>query len=314
MEHNPSLSDLLCPEREYIVREVEDAGNFINLPNFIDDEHVQMLVQREISFGLKNEDSLVLSNQIKCARLNAISWIVRNREIFGFRFQTAYLSITYFDRFLSKRSIDGEKKWAIHLLSAACLSLAAKMEELKVPLLPEFQIQEYSFESKVIQRMELLVLNALEWRMSSITPFAFLHYFIGKMFPESPPHHILPTTVHFVMAIIREINLTEHRPSVVAAAATLAALDQRLTRKALECKINSFSSCGFLEIEDVVSCYNLMQKLQMEKLDSSKLINSPEQSPSRIRPVNVLDNSSCSSGTKRKRLDFNNNDDQKRLP
>ena len=40
----------------------------------------------------------------------------------------------------------------------------------------------------------------------------------------------------------------EHRPSVIAAAATLRALDQRLTRKALECKLNSVSCGRFLEI------------------------------------------------------------------
>ena len=45
-----------------------------------------------------------------------------------------------------------------------------------------------------------------------------------------------------------EINLMEHRPSVIAAAATLRALDQRLTRKALECTMNSVSYYGFLEI------------------------------------------------------------------
>lgn len=45
-----------------------------------------------------------------------------------------------------------------------------------------------------------------------------------------------------------EINLLDYRPSTIAAAATLVALDQRLTRKALEWKMNSISYCGFLEI------------------------------------------------------------------
>lgn len=45
-----------------------------------------------------------------------------------------------------------------------------------------------------------------------------------------------------------EINLMDYRPSTIAAAATLIALDERPTRKTLEWKMNSISSGGFLEI------------------------------------------------------------------
>lgn len=96
-----------------------------------------------------------------------------------------------------------EKLWAIRLLSVACLSLAAKMEELKVPMLSEFPLQDYNFGSKVIQRMELLVLSTLEWRMCSISPFDFLHFFITKLCKESPPSNIVSTAVEIILAIIR---------------------------------------------------------------------------------------------------------------
>lgn len=147
--------------------------------------------------------------------------------------------MTYFDRFLSRRSIDAsstlvkekilfvfvfvffshlivfllvnysctfvqnEQLWAIKLLSVACLSLAAKMEELNIPALSEFQLEDYNFESKVIQRMELLVLNTLEWRMASTTPFAFLHHFIIKLCKESPPTKTVSSTVGIILATMR---------------------------------------------------------------------------------------------------------------
>lgn len=47
----------------------------------------------------------------------------------------------------------------------------------------------------------------------------------------------------------------DHRPSAIAAAATLMALDQRLTKKALECKMNPISYCGFLEIVSTFCLY-----------------------------------------------------------
>lgn len=49
-----------------------------------------------------------------------------------------------------------------------------------------------------------------------------------------------------------EINLLEYRPSVIAAAATFVALDQKLTRTTLESKMKSISNCKFLKIVSFV--------------------------------------------------------------
>jgi cyclin D5 len=179
------------------------------------------------------------------------------------------------------------KLWAIRLLSVACLSLAAKMEERKVPPLSEFPVEDYCFGNKVIQRMELLVLNTLEWRMNSITPFAYLHYFIHKTCGESTPKETVSRAVELIVAMIKgivisfippfaylrcfihktlgfpsfihefnkflhpmfcvEIDLLDHRPSIIAAAAVLAASNRQLTRKELELKMDMISSWGSLE-------------------------------------------------------------------
>ena len=87
----------------------------------------------------------------------------------------------------------------------ACLSLAAKMEELKVPALSEFPVEDFNFESKVIQRMELLVLNTLEWKMGSTTPFSFIPYFISKLSIESPPSNKVSQIVELIWVLIRGI-------------------------------------------------------------------------------------------------------------
>ena len=52
-----------------------------------------------------------------------------------------------------------------------------------------------------------------------------------------------------------DVNLMHHRPSVVAGAATLVALDRKLTREAMEIEINSFSQSGLLEIVSPQSNY-----------------------------------------------------------
>lgn len=50
----------------------------------------------------------------------------------------------------------------------------------------ELQVEEpkFVFEAKTIQRMELLVLSRLKWKMQAITPFSFIDYFLSKITVE----------------------------------------------------------------------------------------------------------------------------------
>ncbi|CAN6541960.1 unnamed protein product [Malus baccata var. baccata] len=308
-----SLSSLLCQEDETCLSQLKDESNTsveFN-PCFLfdnDDEYVENLVQKEAHcFGSKGLMDFSASGMswLKTARLDAIDWIFNTGAVFGFQLQTAYLSVTYFDRFLSKRSIDDEKLWAIRLLSVACLSLAAKMEECKIPALSEFSVSDYDFESKVIQRMELLVLNTLEWKLGSITPFAYLHYFINKFCADQArPEGLFSNAVKLIMAMAKEINLMDTRPSIIAAAAVLAAFDGRLTRKILDIKMNVISFLQSQDYEHIYSCYNFMQGVveRKAKTPAPKFSISPSSSS-----MEVLETSSF--GTKR-RLTFSDSADQ----
>ena len=68
--------------------------------------------------------------------------------------------------------------------------------------------------------------------------------------------------------------------------------------------------------EDVFTCYDLMQKVEMDKLNIPKSVNSPALSPTRLRAISVLDDSSSSAAvcTKRKRLTFNRSDNSHDIP
>lgn len=94
------------------------------------------------------------------------------------------------------------KSWVLRLLSIACLSLAAKIEECIVPLLSQYQSEECKFDSSTIQRMELLVLSTLEWRMSSVTPFAYLGYFLSKLQIDKESKETQSKPIGFILAIV----------------------------------------------------------------------------------------------------------------
>ncbi|BAT77912.1 hypothetical protein LR48_Vigan04g242600 [Vigna angularis] len=294
-------SSLLCQENDTCL---EEGGDELECQlvgsrhdcGVSEDEYVGILVEREIVLGFRRDESLVFGDWMKRARLEAINWILKTRATLGFRFETAYLSVTYFDRFLSRRSIDSEKWWAIRLLSIACLSLAAKMEECNVPELSEFKSEDYSFEGKVIQKMELLVLTTLEWEMGIITPFDFLSYFITKFCKESPPSPTFSKTMQLIFTTMKEVNLMDQKPSVIAAAATLVAMDQKMTMEEVELKMSSIPQHRLLEPKDVLEYYNLIQRLQEE-----------ETKRDTHTPIDVTDSSRVTSSAamaKRRRLTF----------
>ncbi|XP_008787181.1 cyclin-D5-3 isoform X2 [Phoenix dactylifera] len=244
-----------------------------------EDDYIEMLVSEESGCFHSRTHDESCEDWLKCARSDAIRWILKTTVYFGFCSKTAYMAVTYLDRFLIRRTIDDKRKtWAVQLLSVACLSLAAKMEECKVPALSEFRLEEYDFNSNAIQRMEFLVLNTLEWRLSSATPFAYLGYFASKL-QEQKSNNFMAKATGFVFAATRVINLVDYRPSVIAAAAVLAAFDERLTQKLVEFEMRTISLCGSLQTEHVLSCYRLMiQESHKEALKPSRNLFSSDLS------------------------------------
>ncbi|KAJ6404945.1 hypothetical protein OIU84_013007 [Salix udensis] len=300
-----SPSDLLCQEdfrAELAVADEDDTCIDISRAYAGDpdteeeEEYLALLANQEPHRGFNANDTLVIDSWFRNARLEAITWILRTRKTFGFHFHTAYLSMIYFDRFISSRSIDRRHSWVVKLISVACISLASKMEEVQVPSLPEFQTHGVIFESKSVQRVELGIMSTLQWRMNYATPFAFIRHFIMKFSrQDSPPRETVSRTVRYILALMKERHSMSHRPSVIAAAASLVVINNSLTRTTLETQMNSVAYPGFLNVEDVFRCYSLLQQLDVENLRSPANVSSASRSSS----VNDI---------KRRRLTFDDPD------
>lgn len=271
-EAETSFYSFLCEEDASCLKEQghykDETFDFCYVSE-TDCEYIVMLIQRETIFQSDSKEFPVKSERkwLNSARLDAIKWILDTRARFGFQFGTAYLSLIYFDRFLSRKTIEDGMLWAIRLLSLVCLSLAAKMEESEPQALAKYHKNDYNFEGNMIQRMELLVLTTLEWRVCCVTPFAYLNYFIIKFCGELRHEELATRATEFTLLLMEEINVAEHRPSTVAAAAVLAAYDYGLTRKIVEIKINEVPS---LEQDHTFSCYSLLQRIAVLKSKTPK--------------------------------------------
>ncbi|XP_078442278.1 cyclin-D5-2-like [Wolffia australiana] len=251
--------DLLCTEDATRLEEEEDDDEddrfvFLMSRSAASDseEYIRFLFSRERSFGdfghAGGGDSLMR------ARSAAVRWILQARIRLRFSLQCAYVSVTYLDRFLLRRTIDSNQPWIMDLLSLACLSLAAKMEEIKVPPLPQFPAKN-NYHGKSVLRMELLVLNTLEWRMSQATPFVFLGFFAYKLAGELASKELLRRAVDFIFAAIEGTNLVDFRPSAVAAAAIFAASGSPPTEKSMNQGMPIIESP---ELDQILSCYEIM--------------------------------------------------------
>jgi cyclin D5 len=98
------------------------------------------------------------------------------------------------------------QEWALQLLAVACLSLAAKVEEHRVPRLPEFRPDHYDFDCASILRMELLVLTTLNWHMIAATPFPYLGCFAAR-FRHDDRKPIVMRAVNCIFASIKGLPI-----------------------------------------------------------------------------------------------------------
>lgn len=242
-----------------------------------EEEYLEQLVFKEASFCCSSSDSaadcdgdgdvdgecqsVVSEEWFRQARLAAVKWILETRGYFGFGHRTAYLAIAYFDSFLLRRRVDREAMpWAARLLSVACVSVAAKMEECQAPALSEFDAGGYDFCPASIRRMELLVLSTLGWRMGAVTPLDFLPCFSSRLHPHGGAGAgAALKAIGFIFATAQAGSVLDHRPSTVAAAAILAATyGPLLTKEALDSKMRYLSPSRLIEKEHVHACYSVM--------------------------------------------------------
>uniref|UniRef100_A0ACD5XTE2 Uncharacterized protein n=1 Tax=Avena sativa TaxID=4498 RepID=A0ACD5XTE2_AVESA len=192
-------------------------------------------------------------------RTDAVDWIWKVHAYYSFGPVTACLAVNYLDRFLSLYHLPEGKAWMTQLLSVACLSLAAKMEETSVPQSLDLQVGDarYVFEAKTIQRMELLVLSTLKWRMQAVTPFSYIDYFLHRLNGggNAPSRRSIQQAAELILCISRGTCCLEFRPSEIAAtvAAAVAGEDSAVVVDAL--------CAAHVDKERALRCHDALQAM-----------------------------------------------------
>lgn len=253
------------------------------------EECVLLLLQREGDHLPRDDYAKRLMNGSLdvSVRTDAVGWLLKVHSFYNFGPLSSYLSVNYLDRFLSSYELPQGKAWMTQLISVACLSLAAKVEETEVPLLLDLQVGEakFVFEARTIKRMELLLLSTLKWRMHAVTPFSFIDYFLHEINGgNSPSRQSISRSVELILFTIRGVGFLAFKPSEIAAAAALSAMSEA---RVLDVEMGVSRFCN-VDKEKVLTCYEVMQEGIV--MSSSPLKNGGSSvAPEPQSPIGVLD-------------------------
>ncbi|GAV67922.1 Cyclin_N domain-containing protein/Cyclin_C domain-containing protein [Cephalotus follicularis] len=264
---------------------INRSDSLIDLP-LQSEERVREMVEKERDH-LPRDDYLkrLRSGDLDLSvRRQALDWICKGCAHYSFRPQSICLSVNYLDRFLSVHELPRGKAWTVQLLAVSCLSLAAKVEETEVPQSVDLQVGEpkFVFEAKTIQKMELLVLSTLRWRMLAFTPCSFIDYFLCKM-NQDPSTLVISRSVQLILSTIKGVDFLEFSPSEIAAAVAISVSREMQAvdiHKAMPCFIH-------VQKERVLKCVELIKDLSLIS-GSAKVANASASSVPQS-PIGVLD-------------------------
>jgi len=133
----------------------------------------------------KNPSEYLIS--IEGARANMVDWLSFLCSKLNFSDQTLFRSVSIFDEYISKLTIDDASKinqQYLNLITIACLSLATKLDEIncnyisflneKVLNTPNAKI----FKNNDLTNMEFQILKALQYNTMFSTPLDFLEIYL----------------------------------------------------------------------------------------------------------------------------------------
>lgn len=206
---------------------------------------------------LKSDASLMAS------RREAVQWVLRVNAHYSFSALTTVLAVDYLDRFISSLHFQRDKAWMGQLAAVACLSLAAKVEETKVPLLLDLQVEEsrYVFEARTIQRMEILVLSSLQWKMNPVTPFSFIDHIIRRLgLKTNFPWEFLWRCERVLLSIICDSRYVCYLPSELATATMLLVIKEAELSDPIEYQ-NQLMDILTINKEKVDDCYQFILEI-----------------------------------------------------
>ncbi|ELT87331.1 hypothetical protein CAPTEDRAFT_150088 [Capitella teleta] len=148
-------------------------------------------------------------------RMRAIllDWLIEVCEVYRLHRETFYLATDFIDRYLS--ITEGVEKQQLQLMGITALFIAAKLEEIYPPKIGEFAyVTDGACTDDCILEQELVMLKALKWDLSPMTPNSWLNIYLQlinvdrEASDEPVPNFVFPKySSHAFVQIARLLDL-----------------------------------------------------------------------------------------------------------
>lgn len=178
-----------------------------------------------------------------------IDWLVEVHMKFRLSPETLYLCVHMLDRYCSEERVPRAK---LQLVGVTALFLATKHEEIYPPEVRDcVYITDRAYDRQEVLDMEQKILKALNWKISMPTAYPFLDRFLSMTKASELTQH----AAHYYMErTLQEHDLLEYRPSMVAAASVILALNNPGICKAEVDYYRVLPGLVRYPFEDILSC------------------------------------------------------------
>ena len=110
-----------------------------------------------------------------------LEWLIEVCDVYKLHRETYFLAVDYLDRYLSVSENVSKNK--LQLIGVTCLLIASKFEEIYPPKLSEFAyITDGSCSEEDILHTEILVIKAIDWKCTTITPDRWLCIYLQLLY------------------------------------------------------------------------------------------------------------------------------------
>ena len=132
--------------------------------------------------------------------------------------ETLYLTVNMLDRYLQMKQVRRSK---LQLVGVACMSLAAKYEEIYPPELRDYvHVTDRAYSRSEIVEMETDVAQALQYNLTVPTIHSFLCRFLKAAHADRT---MVQLACFLAERTLQEYSMCQFLPSVIAASAVLVA-------------------------------------------------------------------------------------------
>ena len=156
------------------------------------------------------------------SRALLVSWLAEVHSQFHLSQDTLYLTVRLLDSYLTSPQGSSTATSKLQLVGVTALLLAAKVEEVRVPLVSDCcYVTDSTYTAWEVRAMERKMLEALEWRLTPPLPTTFLTCYTRALATD---RDTVAMAEYFMELGLKDHAMVGQKPSRMAAAALVLAI------------------------------------------------------------------------------------------